>query len=57
MEASRAAMVELHCTGQKSREISHLLNYPKSTIYDVIKRFTATGTYKRKAQSPRKDKI
>ncbi len=57
MEARRAAVVELHCAAHKPREISCLLNYPKSTVYDVIKRFTATGTHKRKVESPRKDKI
>ncbi len=56
-QARRSAIVELHCTGHSPATIVSLLKYPKSTVYDVIKRFKECGDTKRKEHDPQSDKI
>ncbi len=56
-QCRRDAIIELYHAGHNPKDIIKLLKYPKSTVYDVIKRFNGKGDYKRKNHKPRSDKI
>lgn len=56
-QARRSAIIELYRAGHSGGTIVNLLKYPKSTVYDVIKRYDETGETKRKEHDPRSDKI
>ena len=51
------AVLKLRRAGHSNNAIIKLLKCPKSTVYDVVKRFKDTGKVKRSGHSPRSDKI
>ncbi len=51
----RDAILELYRAGKGAKVISNLLKYPKTTVYDIIKRFRDKGETKRKAHKQRSD--
>jgi len=53
----RSAVIELYRAGRPAHEIYKLLKYPKSTVYDIIKRYKDRGESTRKEHTPRSDKI
>ncbi len=52
----RDAVLELYCAGKGPKAIISLLKYPKSTVYDIIKRYKEEGLVDRKEHNPRSDK-
>ena len=40
----REAIIELYCAGMPIKKIITQLNLPKSTVYDVVKRYKEIGT-------------
>ncbi|QQP51426.1 Uncharacterized protein FKW44_012787, partial [Caligus rogercresseyi] len=53
----RDAVLELFQAGHGTQYILKLLHYPKSTVYDIIKRFKATRENSKKFHYPRSDRI
>ncbi len=46
----RLAIMEFYCVGDDPAAIYKLLNYPRSTVYDVCKKFDKRGTSHMKGQ-------
>jgi transposase len=43
MKEFHPAIIRMHENGYSAREIAEILNVPKSTVHDNIKRFEETG--------------
>ncbi len=56
-QVCRSAVLELHHEGHSGPDIVKILQYPKSTVYDIPKRFKMTGENGGKAHKTRSDKI
>lgn len=49
----RCAVIELYKSGKQGSDIIKILKYPKSTIYDAIKRYKELGSIEDRDRSGR----
>merc|ERR1712237_69718 len=55
-QAKRNAIAELRCAGHRPANIAKVVKYPRTTVYDVCKKYDRSGDVSRAPHKPRRDR-
>ena len=55
-QAKRNAITELLRAARSSADVAKVLEYPRTTVYDICKKYDRSGDVSRAAQKPKRDR-